>query len=125
LRHAPARGKWAEDRAADFLVRRMGCTLLARNVRLAGGEIDLVVADGEMHVFVEVKARAAGAESAARSVSPDKRRRLGRAAAAWVARNGMPSGGCRFDVITVGGEGSRHQLEHLRGAFETPQRWGM
>ena len=41
----------------------------------------------------------------------------------WI--NGMPAGGCRFDVITVGGEGSRHQLEHLRGAFETPQRWGM
>jgi putative endonuclease len=98
---------------------------LARNVRLAGGEIDLVVADGEMHVFVEVKARSGGSETAAQSVSPDKRRRLGRAAAAWVARNGMPRGGCRFDVITVGGEGSRHRLEHHRGAFDTPQRWGV
>ena len=98
---------------------------MARNVRLAGGEIDLVVADGEMHVFVEVKARAAGAETAARSVSPDKQRRLGRAAAAWIQRHGMPAGGCRFDVITVGGVGSRHQLEHLRAAFETPQRWGL
>ena len=103
----------------------MGCRLLARNVRLAGGEIDVVVADGDMHVFVEVKARAAGAETAARSVSLDKRRRLGRAAAAWVARHGLPAGGCRFDVITVGGVGSRHRLEHLRGAFETIQRWGV
>jgi putative endonuclease len=103
----------------------MGCTLLARNVRLAGGEIDLVVADGDIHVFVEVKARAGGAESAARSVSPDKQRRLGRAAAAWVARHGLPRGGCRFDVITVGGVGNRHRLDHLRGAFETLQRWGV
>jgi putative endonuclease len=99
--------------------------LLARNVRLAGGEIDLVVAEGDVHVFVEVKARAAGSECAAEAISADKMRRVGRAAAAWVARRGMPRGGCRFDVITVGGAGSRHRLEHFPGAFETLQRWGV
>ena len=41
MRRSPARGKWAEDRAFEYLARTRGCRLLARNVRVAGGEIDL------------------------------------------------------------------------------------
>ena len=102
MRHAPARGKWAEDRAVDFLVQQMGCTLLARNVRLAGGEIDLVVADGEMHVFVEVKARA-GQEfgGGAAAVTWRKQRRIARVALEFLARHGTTDVPCRFDVVVV------------------------
>ena len=94
-------------------------------MRLAGGEIDLVLRDGETWVFVEVKSRQAGTAEAARAVTADKRRRLGRAAAMWVARHGVPAGGCRFDVVTVGAPGPEPVIEHYRAAFETPQRWGL
>ena len=125
MRSSPARGTWAEDEAVRYLTETRGFRLQARNVRLAGGEIDLVMRDGPTQVFVEVKARAAGAAVAAQAVSADKRRRLSRAAALWVARHGVPPGGCRFDVVTVAGKGSDTELQHLPHAFETTGRWGI
>jgi putative endonuclease len=125
VRRSPARGKWAEERAFEFLARTRGCRLLARNVRFAGGEIDLVVREGDVDVFVEVKARREGNASAAASVSPDKLRRLSRAAAGWVQRRGIPRGGCRFDVVTIGGSGADVRLEHIAGAFEAPHSWNV
>lgn len=125
MRRSPARGRWAEDRAVEYVVRERGARVLARNVRLAGGEIDLVVEEGSAVVFVEVKARKEGHASAAFAVSADKRRRIGRAAAAWVSRRGMPRGGCRFDVVTVGGDGANATLEYLPHAFETTTSWSV
>jgi putative endonuclease len=125
LRTSPARGRWAEDAAARFLTERLGWRLLARNVRLAGGEIDLVLRDGNTDVFVEVKARRPADGRAAEAVSGDKRRRLGRAAASWAARRGVPAGGCRFDVVTVEGRGRETIVRHFANAFESVQRWGI
>ncbi|MFN8176648.1 MAG: YraN family protein [bacterium] len=119
------RGRWAEDAAARWLVEKLGWRLVARNVRLAGGEIDLVLRDGNVCVFVEVKARRDGDGRAAAAVSADKQRRLGRAAASWVVREGMPGGGCRFDVIAVEGRGTSAVVRHYPNAFETAQRWGV
>ena len=106
-----------------YLVSKRGWRLLARNVRLAGGEIDLVLRDGDACVFVEVKARREGDGRAAEAVSADKRRRLGRAAASWLAREGMPAGGCRFDVVAVEGRGTAAVVRHYPNAFDTEQRW--
>jgi len=125
VRSSPARGQWAEERAARYLTESLGWRLRGRNVRLGGGEIDLVLRDGDVEVFVEVKARRAGAHAAAEAVSPDKRRRLGRAAALWLSRRGVPRGGCRFDVVTVAGRGTSTELRHFRDAFEAPDRWGI
>src|ERR687886_2157622 len=56
---ARALGRRGEDIAHRHL-QREGMTVVARNYRTAtgSGEIDLVAWDGEMLVFVEVKARA-------------------------------------------------------------------
>ena len=121
MRTSPARGRWAEAAAARWLEER-GCSVRARNIRLAGGEIDLVVRDGDTDVFVEVKARREGGR-AAEAVSADKRRRLGRAAALWAAKEGVPRGGCRFDVVTVEGEGEAVVIRRIRGAFDAPGRF--
>jgi Holliday junction resolvase-like predicted endonuclease len=82
-----------------------------------------VLRDGDVEVFVEVKARR-GADACG-AVSSDKRRRLGRAAASWIVREGMPRGGCRFDVVTVEGRGGMVEVRHFPNAFETVQRWGV
>lgn len=124
LKSGPFRGSWAEDVAARYL-EGLGWQVVARNVRLAGGEIDLVAHDGEVQVFVEVKARQADGTDALAAVSPDKMRRLGRAAASWVLRKGQPRRGCRFDVVAVEGRGTRASIRHIRNAFETPNRWGV
>lgn len=49
-------GKWGEDCAASYLEKK-GAIIVARNVRTPAGEIDLIVLDREMLVFVEVKTR--------------------------------------------------------------------
>ncbi|HMB71669.1 MAG TPA: YraN family protein [bacterium] len=124
MRTSPARGGWAEEQAARYLTEELGYRLLDRNVRLAGGEIDLVLNDRGTQVFVEVKARR-GAGRAAGAVTADKRRRVSRAAALWVARHGVASGGCRFDVVTVEGRGPSVRLEHIPSAFEAADRYGV
>src|SRR5262245_6416607 len=51
-----ALGSAAETAAAELLVRA-GFRIVARNVRIAGAEIDLVAVDGDEIVFVEVRSR--------------------------------------------------------------------
>jgi putative endonuclease len=111
------KGRDGEDEAARFLDGQ-GLTLLARNVRVGGGEIDLVAEDGETVVFVEVKwRRDVSRGSPAEAVTPVKRRKLLSAARAWLAQN--PSGArreVRFDVVAIEGEAGK--IDWIRGAFD-------
>jgi putative endonuclease len=78
-------GLKAETIAAILLMLK-GYSILARRYAANGGEIDLVVRRGRAIAFVEVKARA-DLDAAADSISPAKRRRIARAARAWITRN--------------------------------------
>lgn len=110
------RGAAAED-AALALLQAHGLRLLQRNYRCRGGEIDLVMRDGETLVFVEVRARASARYGLAlESVDARKQRRLLFAARHWLMRHPEDMGRVlRFDV--VGFQGAE-AAEWLRGAFE-------
>lgn len=70
-----------EDQALELLARA-GLQLLARNLRAAPGEIDLVMRDGDTLVLVEVRARSnASHGGAGASIDPAKQRRLASTAA--------------------------------------------
>jgi putative endonuclease len=89
------------ERFAEKYYRRQGCKVLARNWRSGLDELDLVVLDGVVLVFVEVKTRTAewGGEGY-RAVNRRKKRALQRAARAWLRQiGGAPH--TRFDVIEV------------------------
>ena len=117
-RHAA--GRDAEERAASAL-ERGGLVVVARNVRLHGGEIDLVCRDGDVWVFVEVKARRAGWDgSPAAAVSWTKQRRLARLAQGYLKWRGLRDVRCRFDVVEVVLGAGVPTLRHLRGAFDAP-----
>lgn len=106
-------GRAAEEATATLLERH-GLRLLARNYRTRFGEIDLVAQEGDMLVFVEVRARAGRAYGgAAASVDGIKQRRLVAAARHYLARLGREPA-CRFDVVSW--EGGRARW--IRGAFE-------
>ncbi len=110
-------GRWGEDVAARHL-ERAGCRVLARNWRAGRLEIDLVVRDGPVVAFVEVKTRRPGPQHPAEAVDRRKRVRLRRAAAGWIATHASGAGEYRFDVVSVvvGADG-RGTVRHDRGAF--------
>jgi putative endonuclease len=108
-------GKFAEGRAEAYL-KAQGLTLRARNVRSRFGEIDLIMQDDDVLVFVEVRSRSRkDFGSAADSVTAAKQRRIVLAAREYLTRQpGLPP--CRFDVITL--DGSEGQPVWIRNAFD-------
>jgi putative endonuclease len=106
------RGRAGED-AAVALLQARGYRIVGRNVRLPGGEIDVIARDGDTVVFVEVKARGNRAfGSAAGAVDARKRATLRAIAGDWL-QIAAPRARARFDVVTV--EDDRATLH--RGAF--------
>lgn len=98
-----AKGKAGEERAAAFL-QAAGYRIVRRNLRFPDGEIDLVCRDGDVIVFVEVKARwSRGYGSALSAVDARKRLVLRRLAADYV-QIVAPNAPVRFDVVAVDGE---------------------
>ncbi|MBR0398529.1 MAG: YraN family protein [Eubacterium sp.] len=107
-------GSEKEKRAAKYL-EEAGMRILARNFRCRQGEIDLVAADGNVIVFVEVKFRKnAGAGLPEEAVTARKMQRISRTAEFFYARYQLsPDTPCRFDVIAIEGD----SLRHYRDAF--------
>ena len=98
-------GEAGERTAAAWLERERGFAVVARNWRSPRDrrhEIDLVCRDGEVLVFVEVKARADGAlVPGFYAVNARKKRVLRRAIAAYLAHLRVKPGTFRFDVVEV------------------------
>jgi putative endonuclease len=107
-------GKFAEGLAEAHL-KTHGLSLVARNVRGRFGEIDLIMRDGEVLVFVEVRSRGrSDFGSAADSITPAKQRRIVLAAREYLARQSAHPA-CRFDVVTL--DGTQAKPVWIRNAF--------
>jgi putative endonuclease len=127
---APAIGHLGERLAVEHLHRR-GLAIVARNVRTAAGEIDIVARDGATLVFAEVKTRRAVPRAAAPSpwaagplerLGPRQQARLRRCAAAYLReRPGQRprAAALRLDAIgvTVDARGRLLRLDHREGAW--------
>jgi putative endonuclease len=98
---------------AYWYLRQSGYTVVARNwrARSGAGELDLVGWEGPILAFVEVKTRtseAAGPPEEA--VSPNKQKRVIRAAKEYLRQLRREPMSCRFDVVSV----SLHPQEGLQ-----------
>lgn len=111
-------GRWGQKQAERFL-RRKGCDTLARNYASSDGEIDLVMADGEAVVFVEVKTRRGEDFAPATSaVNYRKQQKLIRTAKRFLRQYRVSDRPLRFDVITVVlGEQGQPEIRHYPNAF--------
>lgn len=102
----------AEEAAVHYLMAQ-GLSILTKNYRIKGGEIDIICREGDAVVFVEVRLRSSEAfGGAAGSITATKRRRIILAARHWLMRHGDCP--CRFDCILMNGRGG---IEWSRDAF--------
>jgi putative endonuclease len=106
-------GQAWEQRALEHLLRH-GLTLVEANYHCKSGEIDLILRDGQVLVFVEVRQRAGkGHGGAAASITPAKIRRVVRAAQTYLLRfPRVPQ--CRIDVVAIDGDA----INWMRSAIE-------
>jgi putative endonuclease len=98
-------GAKGEQAAVNFLKQRHAFTIVARNWRRPQDrrdEIDIVARDGEVLVFVEVKARGADAlVPGYYTIDERKKRAVGRAVHAYLSALKDAPRTFRFDVVEV------------------------
>jgi putative endonuclease len=109
-------GAWGEERAAAYL-RERGYEIVARNVRSAYGEIDLLAKHAGVLVFVEVKARSSSDFGyPEESVNETKQQHLLDCALDYLQANPDHIGDWRIDVISVLRAPDGPQIEHFENA---------
>ncbi len=107
------KGLSGENQAEKYLCAQ-GMVCLARRYRAEDGEIDLVMADEETVVFVEVKARPKqSAGMGLEAITFGKQRRITHAALAYLLEHDLMERQVRFDVIEINRDG----LLHIPDAF--------
>jgi putative endonuclease len=112
-------GRSAEERAWRYLCAH-GLQPVARNFRTRGGEIDLVMVDGDCLTFIEVRARGTGSfVDACLTVDRRKQAKLVRTAGLFLARYPLfRNHPCRFDVVGVRHDTDGNMVfDWLRDAF--------
>ena len=107
-----SKGKAGEDAAMAFLESH-GYRVVARNVRLPGGEIDAICVEAGILVIVEVKRRDSRSFGSALGAVDRKKQASLRALAADYAQIVAPRAQIRFDVVAL--DGNRTTLH--RNAF--------
>ena len=97
-----------------------GLELIARNYHCRYGEIDLVMRERDMIVFVEVRFRRAGHfGDGIDSVNAGKRAKLIRTASAFLAEHPrLADATCRFDVLAISDDSHAPSPDWRRNAFE-------
>lgn len=94
-------GGWGETIAAEYLAGN-GYVILERNFRTQYGEIDLIVLDKDILVFVEVKTRTSRKFGyPEEAISPKKKEHLLASAQAYIQTHQEMERDWRIDVIAI------------------------
>ena len=111
-------GAFGESYAGSYL-GRLGYQVLARNLRLKAGEIDILAQDGETLVFIEVRTRRGGRfGTPEESITISKAARMARLAGEYLLSLEAQPQGWRIDVVAidVAPDGRVLRLEHIKNA---------
>ena len=107
------------ERIAERYLKKKGYALVERNYRCRGGEVDLIVLDRRVVVFVEVKTRTDHEfGNPLEAVEPRKQRRMILAAQLFLHQKKLYERDARFDVVGISWPGTEPVAEHLQNAFE-------
>src|SRR4029450_5668115 len=117
------RGTEGEQRALQYL-KTQGFSILERNYRSSRGEVDLIVEKGNGVYFVEVKLRRSREfGSAAESIPPSKRQKIGKAALDYVQRRKIQGKDLHFAALVLEeGRVGRH-LEFFEFSLDLPGQY--
>lgn len=109
---------YGEQLAKKYLLAQ-GLTFIEANFRLRLGEIDLIMQDGAILVFVEVKYRSSDRYgSSLEQVTASKIRKIKLVASAYLQRQYSEVACVRFDVVGISPKGAGHRFDWVKGAFE-------
>lgn len=118
------------ERAAARILRRMGYRILAANISVKGGELDLVALEKDTLVVVEVRSTAAAGlealERTAASVDYRKQCKITRATLRYLnSRRLLGRIPVRFDVLVLSWPPNAREpvVHHIRQAFEAQGRF--
>ena len=102
MKHNQRIGKWGEDTAVEHLTQR-GYILVTRNFRTPYGEIDIVVQQGDITIFVEVKTRTSNKMGLPEeSITARKREHMLAAADHYAAEHEIDH--WQIDVVSIEGK---------------------
>lgn len=102
------------ERKAEKYLKKQGYKLLERNYVCPVGEADLVLTDGDVLVFCEVKTRETDRYGAGReAVTQQKQNKYYRIAEYFMQQNGYYGVNVRFDVVEI----QEGKIEHVKNAF--------
>ena len=107
------------ERIAELFLKKKGFKLVERNYRCAAGELDLIMLDQRVIVFVEVKTRTGiGYGTPLEAVEVRKQQKMIRAAQFFVNAKKLNQREARFDVVGISWRGAQPHVEHIENAFE-------
>jgi len=112
-------GNTAENQVCQYL-QQQKLELICRNFRCNFGEIDLIMQDKDLLVFVEVRMRTnQDYASALESVTRHKQRKIIRTALFYLQQNNLLNKvNCRFDVVAVEQQQPKPEFNWIKDAFQ-------
>jgi len=113
------RGKRAELAALEYL-KSNKLEILEQNYRGPGGEIDLIMLDNNIIVFVEVRYRSKNNYAGAiESIDHRKCGRIIKTSQKYLQNHRWTAGNlCRFDVVTISGNIDKPEIGWIKNAFQ-------
>lgn len=104
-----------KEELAIAYIKEQGAELLEKNFYFHGGELDLVVKDGEYLCFIEVKYRKSSSYGyPEEAVTAAKQKKIIQGAKVFLYQNKYPSDTpCRFDVISI----YKENISWMKDAF--------
>ncbi len=109
-------GTWGEEQAADFL-KRQGYRIIERNYQCKAGEVDIVAADGDFFVFVEVKSRSSTRfGEPEEAVGKEKMHHMKRVANFYMRKHRIQPDAVkfRFDIVSIIADFKQKRVERIR-----------
>lgn len=111
-------GKDYEQQALHYL-KQQGLSLVSQNFHCRQGEIDLIMAEKQCLIFIEVRFRKSAAYgSAIESVTRQKQARIIHTAQVFLQQHSGSYLSYRFDVIAISPSASQNEIIWIKDAFQ-------